>query len=134
MKKKLPQTSHDAHKAVTQEMKSDHWDKIMLALQFIGEGNYEEIARKSKLDRHAVGRRLSELVAEQFVFNTGKTSPTSKGRGAIVYRLTELGLSQVPQASQKKHMTDKEVEQTWQDIQNEPLPEPNKHLVQANLF
>lgn len=134
MKKNVPQTSHDAHKAFTKELKAEHHAKIISALFQLKEANYEEIAKKARMERHAVGRRISELVSKQLVFNTGNISPTTKGRGAMVYALTAEGVRKLSEPPQKPTMTDKEAEETWNQIQNEPLPEKKPAFVQSHLF
>lgn len=88
MKRKLPDTSHAANKAAVPEMRADHHKKIIQALEELGTANYEVIAKKLSMDRHQIGRRLSELERMEIVFKPGLKTKTSSGRDAYVYSLT----------------------------------------------
>lgn len=87
-KKTLPATSLAANKAATAEMRSDHHAKIIKGLRVLGSATYEELANHLGMDRHQIGRRLSELERELIVFKPGNTKPTKSGRSAYVYCLT----------------------------------------------
>ena len=87
-KQNLPETSHSANVAMTYEMRKQHHGKIILALKEIGSGNYEQIANFLGMDRHQVGRRLSELEREGIVWKPGLKSNTKSGRQAFIYQLT----------------------------------------------
>ena len=84
----LPSTSHEANKKATHEMRDNHYKKIIAALLKLGAGNYEVIAWKCKLDKHAVHRRLNELEKREIVYNTKIKTATSSGRSAFTYALT----------------------------------------------
>lgn len=89
--KKLPETSLEAYKQVTPEMLSEHHRKIVSALQVLGSSTYEGIANHVNLDRHQVGRRLSELERMQIVYKPGQKKPTKSGRMAYCYSLCITG-------------------------------------------
>jgi predicted ArsR family transcriptional regulator len=83
----LPQTSHDANKEMTAQLRQQHHDKILSSLQVLGEAIYEDIAKHTGMDRHQVGRRLKELVDAGKIYNTLKTGLTSTGRKANMYAI-----------------------------------------------
>lgn len=91
-KKNVPDTSKKAYKQAD-ELIPQHHKKIIAALRKIEKGNYEKIAEASGLDRHAVGRRLSELEGKQLVFRVGSKSKTKAGRDAYDYELTSEGMN-----------------------------------------
>lgn len=90
MSDKLPSTSIEAYKKVTPEMLQGHYGKILKALKILGTANYEKIANAVGLDKHQVGRRLSEMEEEgrKWVHKPGTTSLTKSGRKAFDYSLT----------------------------------------------
>lgn len=120
MKKNNPETSNEAFRSLTPDMITKHHNKIIIALRKLGEATYEEIARAVKMERHQVGRRLSELEREQIVYKPGNKKSTKSGRHAFVYRLYEV------------KSTDQELQQFMDDWQGGKL-EP-KEIVQAKLF
>ncbi len=83
----MQETSILANKAANLEMRSDHWDKIIKALNELGEAVYEKIADHCGLEKHQVGRRLDELVKQRRIYNTLKTGLTSTGRKANMYAI-----------------------------------------------
>lgn len=87
-KPNLPETSKEANRRATHEMRSAHKQKISKALRELKAANYETIAGKCGLDKHAVGRRLSEMERDGIVYNTKIKSNTSKGREAYMYSLS----------------------------------------------
>lgn len=121
MERKNPKTSIEAYKSLTPEMLSSHQGKILKALAELGKANYEIIANKIKLERHAVGRRLSELERSGLVHKVGTTSKTKSGRNAYDYTLTF------------QIQTDRELQEFWDKYQNGDFDKPGG-LVQAELF
>lgn len=91
MKKKLPETSLEANRMATEEMRNNHRSKIIKALQVLGSANYEQIATYLTLEPHAVGRRMKELEGMDIVFKPGPKHPTKSGRNAYLYTLQEAG-------------------------------------------
>lgn len=88
MKRELPSTSKAAYQQAKEGLLEGHHAKIISALQELGIANYEVIAAKAGLERHAVGRRLKELEGEQRVFKPGSKSLTKTNRLAYDYCLT----------------------------------------------
>jgi hypothetical protein len=84
----VPDTSKSAFKQAKEQFIFDHKQKIRAALAILGVANYEVIAAKAKLERHCVGRRLSELEAEGIIYKPGTKSKTKTNRLAYDYCLT----------------------------------------------
>jgi predicted transcriptional regulator len=84
---KQPQTSLEAYKSVTVEMKNTHYSKILKALKSLGSGTYEEIGNHIGMERHQIGRRLKEMELEELIYKSGSKRPTKSGRSAYVYFL-----------------------------------------------
>ena len=82
---KQPKTSLEAYKAVTLEMKNNHWSKIIKALKNLGSGTYEEVSDYVGMDKHQVGRRVKEMELEGLIYKSGLKRPTKSGRNAYVY-------------------------------------------------
>jgi predicted transcriptional regulator len=120
-KPNLPQTSKYAYKAVTPEMLSDHHAKILKALKRMGQANYEQIATYVNLDRHQVGRRISELERMELIYKPGKKSATSTGRSAYDYRLCVPG-------EENKTVIDKAIKK------GKTVSDYSKSLIQDKLF
>lgn len=87
-KRKVPETSLEAWEDKKGTVWADY-AKIIKALQSIGIGNYDTISIKAKLDRHAVGRRLSEMRDLEMVVRQETTSLTRSGHKAANYTLSE---------------------------------------------
>lgn len=83
----LPNTSYEANRQMTKEIREQHHALILSALEQLGEAIYEDIALFIGMDRHQVGRRLKELVDAGKIYNTLKTGLTSKGRKANKYAI-----------------------------------------------
>jgi len=83
----LPQTSHDANKSATLEMRSRHWERIKEALLVLKLGTGEQIAEQAKMDYHAVMRRLSEMERLEMVYKPGGKIPTKTNRLAYQYAI-----------------------------------------------
>lgn len=100
--RKNPPTSIAAHRQAN-ELKSEHYEKIIKALRKIRAGGiYTEIATISGMRPDQVGRRLSEMEAAQVVFKVGNTRPTPAKRQAAVYQLYQEYLSGEKELSEKK--------------------------------
>lgn len=92
-KSKLPATSMEAyrHKDMP-DMISAHHFKIIMALRASKLGMmYEQIAGNTRLEKHQIGRRISELEKKQLIYKTGEKRKTSTNRNAFVYKLTPDG-------------------------------------------
>ena len=85
---KQPQTSLDAyHSQTSEKLTADH-QKIVDALNILGQSNYENIAALARMDRHAVGRRLKEMELHGLIYKPGTKSFLKSGRYGYDYRLT----------------------------------------------
>ena len=87
MQSNLPETSHLANKEMTSDIRKMHHDKIMAALEVLGEVIYEVIAEHCGMEKHQIGRRLKELVDAGKIYNTLKTGITTTGRKANKYAI-----------------------------------------------
>lgn len=89
-KTKMPDTSREAGQLKTNESKQRDYDKIVNALLVIKSGHYEQIARQMKVkDIVIVARRLSEMVKNGVIRNTGLKKNTSRNRAAYIYELVD---------------------------------------------
>ncbi len=91
MKRKNPETSILAYKMLTPEMIAGHHGKIIAALQKLGTASYEQLSDYTGLEKHKIGRRLSELERMEVVYKPGSKSPTKSGRMAMNYCLVGTG-------------------------------------------
>ena len=82
----FPETSRAAFNALG-DMPEKHGEKILAALEKLGEGTGEKIAQVAKLTQHQVQRRLKELEIADKVYKPGNKLPTTTGRPAYTYKL-----------------------------------------------
>lgn len=87
----LPETSLEAYHSVSPEMLTNHHKNILIALNKLKSGNYEQIADAVSMERHQIGRRLSEMERMGIIYKPGEKRVTSTGRNAFVYKLVENG-------------------------------------------
>lgn len=88
MEKKLPDTSHEAYKKMSNEILSNHHQLIVNALNVLKKATYEEIAAYLNWDdKNRAARRLSELERNQIIYKPGEKKTTKTGRNAYVYSL-----------------------------------------------
>lgn len=88
MERILPETSHEAHKSITNEILSNHHRMIIEALSSLKKATFEEIADYLNWDdKNRAARRLSELERNQIIFKPGEKRKTRTGRNAYVYAL-----------------------------------------------
>ena len=80
-----PATSHEAARFM-QGMAERHKHIIYTALFWRGLTS-QEISDSCELDYHQVARRMSDLVADGKVQDSGETRPSPGGRRATVWRL-----------------------------------------------
>lgn len=84
----LPDTSHEAHKMMTDEVLSKHHQQIIDALKILKKATYEEIANFLDWDdKNRASRRLAELERNQVIYKPGEKRKTKYGRNAYVYAL-----------------------------------------------
>lgn len=89
-KRKVPDTSRSAFEAKKATIESD-WQRIVKALQVIGVGNYQQIAKQAHMGDVAVNRRLSEMRKgdKPLVKRLETKSDTTSGNKARNYCLSE---------------------------------------------
>jgi len=85
-KRNNPETSKAADKAMTKEMRVIHFQKILAALNILGEAIYTEIAKTAGMEHNQVSRRAKEMVSEGLIYRTDKKKKTPSGRNAFVYK------------------------------------------------
>lgn len=131
MSRKLPETSHAANKSATHEMREQHYQKIIAALNVLVSANYEKIAEQAGMERHQVGRRLSEMERVQIVYKSGLQSDTSSGRKAFNYSLT----GQPKTDTQAREITYKPGVKNASDFANDLIATATKPLyIPGKLF
>lgn len=87
-----PDTSHEANRLMTKELREADHKKIIEALEFLGEGNYIDIANYLFwTDKNKVSRRLLEIVKLGKICITGKNKLTPSNRPSQIYRLLAEG-------------------------------------------
>lgn len=85
----MPDTSLEANKAAVVEMRAEHYQRIVKALEVLKTANYEKIAEQAGFnDRNQVSRRMKEMEGLGMVYKPGLKSSTSSGRNAYNYCLT----------------------------------------------
>jgi hypothetical protein len=77
MEKKLPETSHEAHKSMTDDILLNHHKQIIEALKNLKKATAEEIAIYLNWDdKNRSARRMSELEREQIIYKPGEKRKT----------------------------------------------------------
>lgn len=89
--KQLPSTSLEAYAAVSPEMLTNHHKCILVALNVLKSGTYEQIAEAVAMEKHQIGRRISEMERMGIIYKPGEKRLTSTGRNAFVYKIVENG-------------------------------------------
>lgn len=129
--KKLPQTSLDAYKSVPDEMKERHHSKILNALKELKLAIGEEIALKVGMDKHQIGRRLSELERDQLIYKPGSKKNTSTGRQAFQYALTGMDIPEIKKVESVKNSDISTADYASKIIN---MSYQNKNGIQSELF
>jgi len=79
-----PQTSIDAYRSLDPAKLSDTYKKIILALTELGNGTFEDIAKKMKVDKSVVWKRLSELERANILYRPGTKKHLNQG-GLVLF-------------------------------------------------
>lgn len=119
-KRKVPDTSLEAWRSITNEQLSNHHAKILASLAQIKTGSAEQISTHSNLSYWQITKRLSELVKKELIYNTGLKVPTRTGRSAYTYALCNPG--SVPPKTTEKAMP------------GETVADFSKKILQQKLF
>lgn len=85
-----PQTSIDAFRSLSPIKLSDTYKKIILALSELGSGTFEDIAKKMKVDKSVVWKRLSELERANILYRPGTKKTLKSGRSGFVWMILSL--------------------------------------------
>ncbi len=89
MQRKNPETSLEAYERITKEgARETTYLKIIKALQKIGEGNYEAIAKAADEKESRIWKRLGEVRDMGIIFDTGKRTLTKDNNNSMVYALS----------------------------------------------
>jgi predicted transcriptional regulator len=89
-KSNVPETSKDAYKSLDPARLNDSYKKILLALSEIGSGTFEDIAKKMKVDKSVVWKRLSELERANVIYRPGTKKTLKSGRLGFVWMILSL--------------------------------------------
>lgn len=82
----MQQTSISANnQAISSGLKIEHKRRILAALDLISEGTANEIANRAGIEYVACVRRLSELVTDNKVYDTGKLGKSPSNRACIIW-------------------------------------------------
>lgn len=128
-KSKPPQTSIDAYRSLDPAKLSDTYKKIILALTELGSGTFEDIAKKMKVDKSVVWKRLSELERANVLYRPGTKKTLKSGRSGYVWMILSLDevSSIVEEAKLKSTQTIQEHSRNIQAIANSnQQPKPNQ--------
>lgn len=88
----LPDTSHEAFRALTPEKLAKDYNQITNALLVLKEATYEEIALFLQWpDMGKCSRRLKEMESAQIIYKPGLKKLTKRLRNAYVYKLVQNG-------------------------------------------
>lgn len=87
MSKKVQDTSKEAFYSLDPEMLVGLRKKIFKALQEIGAGHYEDIAKQAGIDPMKCWKRLSELMTDGLIHRTGDRKMLSSKRAGSVWAI-----------------------------------------------
>lgn len=89
-KSKIQETSLEAYRSLNPAKLADTYKKIILALSEIGSGTFEDIAKKMKVDKSVVWKRLSELERANILYRPGTKKTLKSGRAGYVWIISSL--------------------------------------------
>lgn len=102
-KSNVPETSKEAYKSLDPLSLRDSYKKIVLALSELGSGTFEDIAKKMKVDKSVVWKRLSELERANILYRPGAKKTLKSGRLGFVWMiLSSDGLSSLIEEAKLK--------------------------------
>lgn len=123
-----PQTSIDAYKSLDRAKLSDTYKKIVLALAELGSGTFEDIAKKMKVDKSVVWKRLSELERANILYRPGTKKTLKSGRLGFVWMILSLDIisSLIEEAKLKSTQTIQDHSRNIQSIAQSTPVQTNK--------
>lgn len=89
-----PATSHQAAASVRLRTGSQKW-RLLEAFFAGGPAIAEQAARRANLLRAGYWKRVSELLADGLIYDTGETALSTAGEACRVYRITADGCTAV---------------------------------------
>lgn len=102
-KSKMPETSLEAYKSLDPVRLNDTYKGIIMALSELGSGTFEDIAKKMKVDKSVVWKRLSELERANILYRPGTKKTLKSGRSGFVWMILSLdGISSIIEEAKLK--------------------------------
>ena len=89
-KSNVPETSKEAYQSLDPARLNDTYKSIILALSELGSGTFEDIAKKMKVDKSVVWKRLSELERASILYRPGTKKTLKSGRSGFVWMILSL--------------------------------------------
>lgn len=89
-KSKIQETSMEAYRSLDPTKLRDTYKRIILALSELGSGTFEDIAKKMKVDKSVVWKRLSELERANILYRPGTKKTLKSGRSGFVWMVLSL--------------------------------------------
>lgn len=86
----MPETSLEAYKSLDPIRLNDTYKGIILALSELGSGTFEDIAKKMKVDRSVVWKRLSELERANIIYRPGTKKTLKSGREGFIWKILSI--------------------------------------------
>lgn len=125
MKTQYPDTSREAFESLSKEHLSETHKKIISALETIGEGTFEDIARHLNEEPSKIWRRCGELGKDGKIHRPGHKLPLKSGRNGFVWRLGS--------GDNKEKVYEKGI-QSAADHAEKIIAHSTNKLIQKNLF
>lgn len=102
-KSKIQETSMEAYRSLDPTKLRDTYKRIILALSELGSGTFEDIAKKMKVDKSVVWKRLSELERANILYRPGTKKTLKSGRSGFVWMILSLdGISSLIEEAKLK--------------------------------
>jgi len=89
-KSKIQETSLEAYRSLDPVKLRETYKKIILALAELGSGTFEDIAKKMKVDKSVVWKRLSELERAKILYRPGNKKTLKSGRSGYIWMILSL--------------------------------------------
>jgi predicted transcriptional regulator len=126
-KSKIQETSLEAYRSLDPARLSDTYKKILLALTELGSGTFEDIAKKMKVDKSVVWKRLSELERNGIIYRPGTKKTLKSGRLGFVWMILSVDgvASIIEEAKLKSTQTIQDHSRNIQAIANSNQPKTN---------